>query len=307
MLFRPLPYGGNPFAGGPAIAPVPVSFDPSGTPIADGLLAGVRLPPVVRGGLLDGVPLEPDDGPADGAGDGPTPRLAGGSGWPPAGSVGGPLSRPMSLSDYLVPPGASIPADTGTTPPPVQVAGVNGWLFGRGPDDASTLFDRWLRPPPPPPPPPLPACNAPPFDQSFPGFPIVPPAEPPQPPADGDGSEDGETDQPESPEPPPKEPWKLPPGAAEKVPKEFGDPIPNKKGDGWRWFGPKKTGNYVRIDRGQPDSSWPSQRNDHVIINKDGKVIGRDGRPLNAAIDKDPENAHIPLDEWMKWGSWYAP
>jgi hypothetical protein len=33
--------------------------------------------------------------------------------------------------------------------------------------------------------------------------------------------------------------------------------------------------------------SLPSQQYDHVVINKGGKVIGRDGMPLKAPIDKD--------------------
>jgi hypothetical protein len=61
----------------------------------------------------------------------------------------------------------------------------------------------------------------------------------------------------------------------------------------------------TRIDRGNPNAKFPSQRIDHVIVRKDGKVIGRDGRPINGSIRANPNDAHIPLIEWANWETWW--
>jgi hypothetical protein len=45
---------------------------------------------------------------------------------------------------------------------------------------------------------------------------------------------------------------------------------------------------------------------DHVVVRKDGKVIGRDGKPINGNIKDDPINAHIPLSDYERWKSWYS-
>jgi len=97
------------------------------------------------------------------------------------------------------------------------------------------------------------------------------------------------------------------PEAHGKVPKEWGGPTPTKKGTGVRWQDPKNKGNGIRIDRGNPNSSSPSQRPDHVVVNSNGRVIGRDGNPINGAIHDDPVNAHIPLSEWVTWSTWNRP
>lgn len=73
---------------------------------------------------------------------------------------------------------------------------------------------------------------------------------------------------------------------------------PNRKKIGYRWLDPENPkGNGVRIDKGDPNSPFPSQQVDHVIVRSGGVVIGRDGNPIDGAIDEDPENSHIPLSE----------
>jgi len=46
---------------------------------------------------------------------------------------------------------------------------------------------------------------------------------------------------------------------------------------------------------------------DHVVVRKDGKVIGRNGKPIKGSIDEDFDNAHIPLSEYERWKSWCSP
>lgn len=111
---------------------------------------------------------------------------------------------------------------------------------------------------------------------------------------------------------PPEEPYRKNlgdwyPDTGGKLPKSWGAGTPNKKGVGFRWQDPDNPGNGVRIDQGIPDSPWPSQRVDHVVVRYEGKVIGRDGKPIKGSIKHDPANAHIPLSEWINWSSWSAP
>ena len=63
----------------------------------------------------------------------------------------------------------------------------------------------------------------------------------------------------------------------------------------------------VRIDQGVPHSPSPSQQVDHVIVRRDGVVVGRDGNPISGSIKSDPVNAHIPLSDWLGWSSWDRP
>ncbi|WP_283137810.1 hypothetical protein [Rhizohabitans arisaemae] len=101
--------------------------------------------------------------------------------------------------------------------------------------------------------------------------------------------------------------WK-PDGLPETIPVEWGAGISNRKGTGIRWHDPlNPRGSGVRIDKGDPDSAWPSQRVDHVIVRYNGKVIGRDGNPIEGSIKVYFENAHIPFSEWSKWSTWHTP
>jgi hypothetical protein len=94
-------------------------------------------------------------------------------------------------------------------------------------------------------------------------------------------------------------------GAA-KVPRDWGSGVANSKGAGTRWFDPTNRGSGVRIDQGVPDSPWPSQQVDHVIVRSSGPVLGRDGQPIVGSIKQNPD-AHIPLSEWINWSSWNKP
>ena len=97
--------------------------------------------------------------------------------------------------------------------------------------------------------------------------------------------------------------------AIKKIPRSW-SLLPNKKtGSGLRFSDPVASGNKngVRFDIGDPKSAFESQRVDHVIVRYNGKVIGRDGKPLSRAIKEDPLRAHIPLAEYVKWKTWYSP
>jgi len=39
----------------------------------------------------------------------------------------------------------------------------------------------------------------------------------------------------------------------------------------------------------------------------DGRSIGRDGNSIRGRARHDPENAHIPLVDWLRWNTWHAP
>jgi hypothetical protein len=125
----------------------------------------------------------------------------------------------------------------------------------------------------------------------------------------------GKKQTPQKKSPPKKGGWsggKPPKEAQDKVPKAWGQGKPTKKAakdpakPGWRWSDPKNPNTSIRIDKGDPNSPNPSQRVDHVVINNNGKVIGRDGKPV-PKIKDEPERAHIPLDEWLKWQNWNHP
>lgn len=97
----------------------------------------------------------------------------------------------------------------------------------------------------------------------------------------------------------------IPSSAASKVPNEFGAGKATKKGVGWRWNDGK--GNGVRIDQGNPNNSQVYQQVDHVVINSGGKIIGRDGNPIQGDIKANAYDAHIPLKDWIKWKTWNSP
>jgi RHS repeat-associated protein len=97
----------------------------------------------------------------------------------------------------------------------------------------------------------------------------------------------------------------IPESASSKVPDTFGPGKGTKKGIGWRWNDGK--GNGIRIDKGNPDNSQVYQQVDHVVINSGGRIIGRDGNPIEGDIKSNAYEAHIPLREWVKWKSWNSP
>ncbi|MFC5660719.1 RHS repeat domain-containing protein, partial [Streptomyces nogalater] len=113
--------------------------------------------------------------------------------------------------------------------------------------------------------------------------------------ADGAASEGGASSAPD---------W-IPKSATSKVPDSFGAGKATKKGIGWRWNDGK--GNGVRIDQGNLNNSQVYQQVDHVVINSGGKILGRNGKPIEGDIKSNAYEAHIPLEEWLKWKSWNSP
>lgn len=103
------------------------------------------------------------------------------------------------------------------------------------------------------------------------------------------------------------EPWSPGQQALNKVPASWGKGKPTKKGVGVRWTDPANPGNGIRIDRGNPANSQVTQQVDHVIVRHKGKVIGRNGRPIEGSVADNAAEAHIPLSEWTQWSSWSGP
>ncbi|KYC39214.1 hypothetical protein WA1_31195 [Scytonema hofmannii PCC 7110] len=103
------------------------------------------------------------------------------------------------------------------------------------------------------------------------------------------------------------EDWTVPEMACNKIPKYWGSGQANKKKPGWRWQDPTNQGNGVRIDEGNPNNSHLSQQVDHVVVRRNGQVIGRNGQPIAGSIKTNPTEAHIPLNEWLQWKTWYEP
>lgn len=96
----------------------------------------------------------------------------------------------------------------------------------------------------------------------------------------------------------------------EKIPDHLDTPLTTQKGMGLRW-GSQHGKDSIRIDKGDPDAEFPHQKTDHVRINSNGKVIGRNGHPIQDSPSipkpkKSPE-AHIPLSEWLEWKQWNKP
>nr|MDI7274175.1 hypothetical protein [Cronobacter dublinensis] len=101
--------------------------------------------------------------------------------------------------------------------------------------------------------------------------------------------------------------WGVPGSVSDKFPSGWGSSTANIKGVGFRWQDPNNKGNGVRIDQGNPNISQPTQQVDHVIVRFNGKVIGRDGKPIQGSIADNAEKAHIPLSEYMTWKNWNSP
>jgi RHS repeat-associated protein len=103
-------------------------------------------------------------------------------------------------------------------------------------------------------------------------------------------------------------PWTVPQGALDKIPSTWGQGVPNSKAIGTKWKDPENPkGNIIRIDKGNPKSSFPTQQVDHVVIISGGVVIGMDGNPINGTIKQYPVESHIPLTDWSNWSSWNKP
>jgi hypothetical protein len=100
--------------------------------------------------------------------------------------------------------------------------------------------------------------------------------------------------------------WGVPKNVTDKLPNGWSSKA-NKKGVGTRYQDPNNQGNGVRIDQGNPEHSLPSQKIDHVIVRRNGQVIGRDGKPIQGSIKQNEEQSHIPLREYKNWKKWDTP
>jgi hypothetical protein len=131
--------------------------------------------------------------------------------------------------------------------------------------------------------------------------------------------------------------WKELNSYVKKIPSNYGKHINAKKGVGVKWQIDQGGKKYeLRIDKAQPNSPFKSQQSDHVSITVGTKVVdntgknyimenskegilykikrsdwdaGRKGVEYRFDINKNPEtfkpgyhpDAHIPVNEWIKW------
>ena len=100
--------------------------------------------------------------------------------------------------------------------------------------------------------------------------------------------------------------WRLPRDVLTKIPSDWGGGATNRKGVGMRWEDPSNRGNGVRIDQGNVNNSQVLQQVDHVVVRSNGRIIGPDGKPVAGSIRENPQ-AHIPLDQWLRWKKWNSP
>jgi hypothetical protein len=95
--------------------------------------------------------------------------------------------------------------------------------------------------------------------------------------------------------------------AAAKVPDSRVDSLPNSKGVGTKWEDPGNRGNRIRVDAAVPDSPYPSQQANHVVIHSGGRILGPDGEPVIAPRPSKTEDADIPVSDWLNWQEWNQP
>lgn len=90
------------------------------------------------------------------------------------------------------------------------------------------------------------------------------------------------------------------------IPHSWGAGQATNSGIGVRFQDPSNPGNSVRIDMGRPNSPLPSQQVDHVVVNRDGRIIDRSGAPIGGPLSANPA-AHIPAGDDSGWSSWNRP
>ncbi|QEN88206.1 hypothetical protein FZC33_18695 [Labrys sp. KNU-23] len=234
-----------------------------------------------------------------------------------------PLGTPATSSP-LQPPTPDATPQPGTIPPGAprpQSPSLTPRTTPAGPGQTSPLVASGTGEDTPPIDQPLPA-QAPPADAE--SEPTTPLAEPPAAPSPQPDANTGVANATTSPVPQPtpgSQPapsastWDGPDKVEAKLPPDWLGRFVSKKmnkdptKESYRWWSPEKKGrhNHIRIDKGDPNSKQPSQRVDHVVIQSEGRTIGRDGNPIIGSIRGDAENAHIPLSEWENWRTWNAP
>ena len=93
----------------------------------------------------------------------------------------------------------------------------------------------------------------------------------------------------------PKPPAKPKPDVSKRpegVPKDW-KTKPSDKGEGVKYRDPNTPHNEVRVQKGKPEVSNPSQQKDYVRWKKDGQWLDKDGKPST-----DIEKTHIPIEEF---------
>ena len=86
-----------------------------------------------------------------------------------------------------------------------------------------------------------------------------------------------------------------------KVPREFRASASFvRTGVGIRW-GTKDSSDNIRVMKGEHSAKHEAQRNHYVKITSDGKTIGRRGIAIESTRPHMDTEAHIPLEEWLKW------
>jgi hypothetical protein len=93
----------------------------------------------------------------------------------------------------------------------------------------------------------------------------------------------------------------------QKLPDGWGSGKPNQKGVGTRWEDPANPGDGVRVDEGDPNASMPSQRVDHVVVRRNGRIVDENGEVIKDPKPSKTPEAHIPLRESLRWRHWWGP
>lgn len=69
---------------------------------------------------------------------------------------------------------------------------------------------------------------------------------------------------------------------------------PSKNNRGVKYYDPKDRGTYVRIQKGNPSSSYIGQRKDYVRWQKNGKSLDKYGK----VVDANTLESHIPVKDF---------
>jgi len=77
------------------------------------------------------------------------------------------------------------------------------------------------------------------------------------------------------------------------VPKDWKQ-VPSKKGDGTKYVDPKNKHNDVRVQKGKPENTYPSQQKDYVTWKRNGQYMDKNGN----SVPRESPEAHIPIDEF---------
>ncbi|MBS0224341.1 MAG: hypothetical protein JSR91_26775 [Proteobacteria bacterium] len=127
---------------------------------------------------------------------------------------------------------------------------------------------------------------------------IMPMAKPPSEERPPSGHGDNPSDTPSEPD---QEPPKEPPPPALPKPKGIPDEWiakPSKKQGGMRYFNPKNAHDQVRVMPGNPKSPNPFQQRPYIVDRNNGRVMDRNGQPIEGANPEKSPDAHIPYEDY---------